>query len=120
MRFKIPCNKGNKFYILLNILKFFPPYNKLTEREAEVFAELLYYNDVLNYIDEKKRMKLVFDYDTRSEIATKLKISTDSIYNIVSSLKRKGFLTGKSFTMKYVLPNVDMLIFEFQDDTPSI
>jgi len=104
---------GNKFYILLSILKFIPPYSKLAKREREVLAELYYYNDKLSYIEEDKRMKLVFDYDTRSEIAVKLGVSTDSIYNIVSSLKRKGLVENRNFVKKYVLNDVDNLVFEF-------
>lgn len=113
MKLRIPSNMGNKFYILLSILKFIPPYNKLSKREREVLAELYYYNSKLEYIEENKRMKLVFDYDTRSEIATKLEISTDSVYNIVASLKRKGLITHRDLVKKYVLKDVDSLIFEF-------
>lgn len=120
MRLRIPSNTGNKFFILLSILKFIPPYNRLTKREREVLAELYYHNAALAYIEEEKRMKLVFDYDTRLEIATKLNVSSGSIYNIVASLKRKGLLENRAFVEKYVLHDVDSLIFEFLKDGNSV
>lgn len=114
MRLKIPANLGNKFFILLSILKFIPPYSRLANREREVLAELYYYNNALSYIEEDKRMKLIFDYDTRTEIATKLNISSDSVYNIVSSLKRKGLVEHRNLVSKYIIHDVDSLIFDFK------
>lgn len=108
MKLNIPYNKDkNKYLMMLNLFSYISPYSILNNREKQVLSELYFYDYELKGLDEKKRDKLIFDYDTRSEIAEKLDISTDSVYNIMSSLKKKDFILGKHLNRKVILPDVD-------------
>ena len=73
----------------------------------------MYYNDQLKDLDEKKRNILIFDYDTRQEIADKYDLSIASVYNIMSSLKKKGFLEKSSLVSRYLFKDEEQIIIEF-------
>ena len=100
MELKIPVKGADRFNLMLNLFSTFKPYNLLNNRERQVLSELLYVDYELKQLDEHRRNKLIFDYDTRREIAAKLSISTSSIYNIMSSLKKKGFIGENTLELK--------------------
>ncbi|MBD3256569.1 MAG: hypothetical protein GF383_15850 [Candidatus Lokiarchaeota archaeon] len=104
---------ADKFFFMLNLFGSLKPYNTLNNREKQVFAELMYYNEQLKDLDERKRNVLIFDYDTRQEIANKYDLSIASVYNIMSSLKKKGFL-GKSYLVdRYLFKDEEQIIIQF-------
>ena len=105
MELKIPIKGSERFLLMLNMFSSFKPYSSLNNRERQILAELLYADYELRQLDERKRNKLIFDYDTRREIAQKLGISTNSIYNIMSSLKKKGFIGNNSLNNKIKYTN---------------
>lgn len=116
MKLKIPVKGRKKFLVIVNLLDTFSPYNQLSPKEKEVYADLLYYNAKLSYIEDvSKRNKLIFDYDTRKEIGQRLGIKPSNIYNVMASLRRKGIIDKKSFINKYVIGDIDDLSFIFDD-----
>jgi DNA-binding MarR family transcriptional regulator len=114
MELKIPSKGSQRFLVMLNLFDAFTPYSKLNNREKQVLSELLYQDYELRALDEDKRNRLIFDYDTRRELAKALKITTNSVYNIMSSLKRKGFI-GKS-SLDRRLKYTDTIKIKFLDD----
>ena len=70
-----------------------PFLKKIRGREADVFAELLYYNfvkkDVKNDVD---RAKLVLSPEIRRDIESHLGISTAIFRNALSGLRQKGLV----------------------------
>lgn len=117
LKLNIPVKGSKKYLIILNTLSFVQPYSQLNNREKEVLAELLYYNNSLSYItEEKRRNKLVFDYDTRLEIANKMGVKTHVVLNNISSLRKKGLLNENSFVSKYVIKDLTSLTFLFNVD----
>ena len=68
------------------------PLIKLRDKELDVLAELLYYNNKLKDIDIKNRWKLILDYDNKKDIANTLGISVASLGNNLSSLRKKGII----------------------------
>ena len=44
LTFKIETEPEKYFHQLIEILKVFPPFNKLRKRQREVFGEILYHN----------------------------------------------------------------------------
>ncbi len=104
----IPVEEGNEYKMLIGIYSFIPPFSKLSRREKQLLSHYLHYNHMLSYIPEDKRNKLIFDYDTRTDIAQKLEVNLDNLYNIHKSLKKKGFIesNGKEdvLVQKYIIP----------------
>lgn len=113
MELKIPIKGSERFLLMLSMFSSFKPFNTLNNREREILSELLYLDYELRQLDQRKRDRLIFDYDTRQEISQKLGISTNSIYNIMSALKRKGFI-GKG-TLDRRLEYVNEINIKFLD-----
>ena len=119
MKLKMPVKGPDRIFLMLNMLSTIKPFNSLNNREKQVFAELLYVNHELKQLDENKRNRLIFDFDTRREISQKLDISHDSVYNLMSTLRKKGLLTKEGFVKRYMIPYTDQLIVEFDEGTGS-
>ena len=117
MELTIPVRGADRFYLMLNLFSTFKPYSLLNNREKQVLAELLYVDFELQPLEERRRNKLIFDYDTRREIGQKLSISTNSIYNIMSSLKKKGFI-GEN-TLKHRFDYTDEIKIQFVNERPQ-
>ena len=116
MNLKIPVKGSNRFFLMLNMFSVMKPFNTLNNREKQVLAELYYVNYELRKLDENKRNRLVFDFDTRREISQKLNISHDSVYNLMSTLRKKGLLTKTGFVDRYILSYTDILTVDFRND----
>ena len=113
MNLTIPITGSDRFLLMLTLFAPFKPYSTLSNRERQILSEMYYLDYELRKLDEKKRDRLIFDYDTRREIGHKLGISTNSVYNIMSSLKKKGFI-GKG-TFKRNLKYADEIKIKFSD-----
>ena len=118
---KIPVKERDFFRMYLAIRQ---PFDKLRERDTDIFAELLYYEYKYSSIsDEKVKWKMVFDYSTKLEIASKLGISTDIIRNSLTYLRKKGKIgKGNIIPKKFLLrPNdKNSLKFEFVIDNSQL
>jgi hypothetical protein len=72
MRIKIKTNDNNYFIKLLSIINNIPPFNKLRPKELELYAHLLTVNHKYRNIPFKERNTLLFNSDTKIEIASKM------------------------------------------------
>jgi len=98
----ITTDKRKFFRQYLNILKpVLKPH--LINGELNVLGELLYYNNKYKDIAQKERMKLIFDYDTKVDIVDNLSISPGTLSNIITSLRRKKYLTDKSISKSIII-----------------
>jgi hypothetical protein len=118
MTIEIPTSKRIFFRQSLEIIKILPPLNKLGNRELDLLAELLYYNNLYKNVDEKIRGKLIFDYDTRLSIREYLNINELNLNNLFTSLRKKNIITKRSIGNTYgiteELPNITFK-FKFND-----
>ena len=114
---KLPVKERNFFRMYLDVRK---PFDNLRERDMDVFAELLYYEfKYSNIADENVKWKMVFDYSTKLEIASKLGVSKEVVRNSLTYLRKKGkILSGNTIPKKYLLnPNEkNSLKFDFVID----
>jgi hypothetical protein len=101
MEINIPTKHDDRYYMLLTFLSAIKPFSFLRKRELQVYAELIKYWHEYKDLTPKQRNKLIFDYDTRLQIAEKYKTSVDNIYNITSALKKKGLITDNAIIEKY-------------------
>lgn len=113
MQVNINIGDREKYHILTEIFSFSSPFKNMSRRERQVYAELNYYYNKLPGLDDKKKNKLIFDYDTRREISEHLGVKPEQIYNIIALLKKKKLVTKNSLVARYILPDVDKLTFNF-------
>ena len=116
MRIKIKTQEATYFLKFLYILSSLPPFDKLRPKELELYAHLLTINNKYRNIPFKERNKLIFNSDTRINIANKMGIKVSGVYNILSSMKNLGIIEEGSLIPKYTLPKSDKLIFIFEED----
>jgi len=115
LKLAIPVDSTNKFQVMLQLLSHLKPFSSLRKRELQVFAELLKYNNRWKELPDRERNTLIFNYDTRLEIAEVLGISVDNVYTVIEGLKKKQFIVGEknknSLNPSYALAEVDKIIF---------
>lgn len=82
------------FRVYVAIIK--PFLRGIRDREADVFAELLYFNYVKRSIPDKEdRFKVIFNSDIKNEILKYIGISDDIYRNCLSSLRKRELITDK-------------------------
>ena len=112
MKLNCPAvSEEDKFDLIMNILSFIPPFNKLRKRDKEVLTGLYYANYLYKDIPENKRNILIFDYDTRQEIAKKYGMSINSVYVCMMQLRKLGLITESTLIKKYIVHDTDEIIF---------
>ncbi len=99
--FNVDTNPEKYFHQVVEILKIFPPFNQLRKRQRETFAEILYQFHVYRNETEAVRERLVFDYKTKEEIASRLGISKGNLYNIYKELRQLNLLTKEGINEKF-------------------
>lgn len=91
-RFRFQYNTREFYRAYVEILK--PFLKGVRDKEADVFAELLYFNYLKRDIPTTKdRFKIIMDSEIRKEIVDYLKISDAIFRNALSSLRRRELLT---------------------------
>lgn len=93
------------YRVYVGIIK--PFLRGIRDREADVFAELLYFNYVKREIpDIKDRFKIIFNQDIKNEIIEYLQISDDVYRNCLSTLRKRELIRedGTIHDMYLVVP----------------
>jgi len=117
MKIRIKTQEDNYFIKLMLILNNIPPFDKLRPKELELYAHLLTVNHKYRNIPFKERNKLIFNYDTKIEIANKMGIKLTGVYNILSTLRSSKMIEEDSLIPKYAISKTNELIFIFDDET---
>jgi len=110
----IPTSKTKFFRQGLEIIRHIPPLNLLSNRELDVLAHLLYYDYLYRDIPEDLREKLVFDYEIRVIIRDSIGISEAVLNNLITSIRKKGIITGKKTISIGLNPDNPDIIFKFK------
>ncbi len=90
--------------------------SRLNENPLRVLAQLLFYNNHYRALDDDTRWKMVFDYDTRMKICTKLNMPATHLNSYLTQLRRLGIVVGRKVADSYVVyPEEDMrLVFDLK------
>lgn len=114
----IKTNKKNFFRYWLIFTK---PLHKLSDRDIDVAALLLYhYFELRKKVDDEElAWKLTFDHDTRVNIISELNLSSDQILrNILTSLRKNKVVTDNKVNPSFIPvlddTNVFSLTFNFE------
>lgn len=104
MEIKVVIDDRDGYLDVINMLGSVPPFDSLGLREKQVLSELNYWYNF--YIDtpEQVRQVMTFDYKTRVAIMNKLDVSVEVLNNNLTSLRKKGFITGRELIIK--LPKI--------------
>lgn len=95
----IPINSEYQFYrYYIEILNAF---KHLRDREKDVFAFLLMFNNKLKDQPDLIKSKLLLDYDLKMEIKSALKISDQNFNCIIHELRHKGLLMDRKINPLY-------------------
>jgi|WetSurSiteA1Bulk_404760.scaffolds.fasta_scaffold43410_2 hypothetical protein len=116
MKIRIKTQESTYFLKLMMILNNIPPFNKLRPKELELYAHLLSVNHKYRNIPFKERNKLIFNYDTKIDIANLMGVKLSGVYNILSNLRLLKIIDGESLIPKYILSKEKELIFLFEDE----
>ena len=117
LTYNINTNPEKYFHQLIEILKVFPPFNKLRKRQRETFAEILYQFHLYRNENDDVSERIVFAYKTKEEIANKLNITKGNLYNIYKELRQQDLLTKDGINPKYKYEyfNFEGVIFKFKE-----
>jgi len=89
--FKINKSEREVFRMYVELIR--PFLKGLRPREADVFAEVLYrYYKKRDVANQRDRVALVLNSDSREQIADQLDMSQAILRNAISSLRKKGIL----------------------------
>jgi predicted DNA-binding protein (UPF0251 family) len=79
------------------------PFLKLRGKEQDVLAQLMYSNYKYRELEENIRWKIIMDYDNKSEMQESIGISAASMYNYLSSLRKKGIIVDNKVHKNYLI-----------------
>lgn len=104
-----------KFYRqVLELLSSFKPLDKLRNKELDVLAIYMYYNNKYKLIDEDLRYRIINDTATRREMQNDLGVNEDVFNNNLSLIRKTGVIDmdGKLVKFLQVCPGekYDMVI----------
>jgi hypothetical protein len=101
MKLNVKVNNENYFNVLLSLLSNIKPFSELRPKEMLVLAEILRFNNLYKDIPRDDRMPVIFSYDIRLKIATRLEITREGLYNLMKGLRDKGFITHNDIPEVY-------------------
>jgi len=104
-----------KYQLLLEMFSWMPTIKKLSPREKQVLAIIMFYYNKYKLLPEDERNRLIFDYETRQIIADNLGIKKQVVYNIFLSLKKKDIIGENEVEPKYIFPDLKKLIISFDE-----
>ena len=67
-----------------------------------VFSLFLYYNYIYRNLEEDKKWKMVFDYDTKVKIMNEVNINEGHLNTYISILRNMHLLTGKQISSPFI------------------
>ena len=114
MTIPIPTNSEIYFKQYLKIINIFNK-NKLTENEMNVVAEMnkVLYSLIKDGNPVPTALKLLLDYDNMITMCNKLSLSEVYWRNILTSLRRKNVLKGKTLSKTFIIPIVNEINLQF-------
>ena len=93
MKIPLKTNKDRFYREVLEILKSFPPINKLRPKELDLLAEFMMQNAENKDLPPNKRRIILFSTENRKMIQDKLGMSQAVFNNNLFGLRKYGLIT---------------------------
>lgn len=121
MEKSIPIKTTSKSFYR-QYLELLNPLIKLRGKELDVLAALLKYNNKLKDIPAEHRWKIIFEYETKTEIRTELGLSEASMNNNLSALRKKSIIKNNKVVKSLLInPGKECKVsFKFSINEPSV
>jgi len=116
MELKIKTDPSRFFRQLLEILDFTPKYIILSNREKDVFAEILMYSWIYKDVAKEERWIIITSSDIREKMRVKLGMSKEGLNNIFTALRRKKLITFTGVSEDYLMTPDSILTIKFYQD----
>ena len=114
MQVVLKFSRDNDFYDVLLILRFIPPFDRLTMVQLRVYAKLLTHYYDIEELTKKQREERIFSYDLRRKIQDELNINDSVFRNCLSALRRVGVLNKTELVDKYIIEYGDTVSVNFK------
>jgi hypothetical protein len=92
---------SNEYQFFRYYVEFMNAFKHLREREKDVFASLLMFNNKLRNHSVDIREKLLLDYDIKMQIKEALGIKDDNFNCIIHTLRQKDVLKDRKINPLY-------------------
>ncbi len=96
MKIKRNVDKSTFYREVLELLRSFPPLNKLRPKEVDLLCEIMRQNDYYRNLDKQIRKTIIFSTDNRKDLCDKLGCSSDALNNNLSILRKHKLLSAKN------------------------
>jgi len=116
MELKIKTDQKKYFRQLLEVLAFAPKFCELSQRERDLFAEILRVNWSYKTLSKEDRWTLITSSDSREKMRLVIGVSKEGLNNLYTSLRRKGFVTFSGIVDDYMLTPATTLTIKFYSD----
>jgi hypothetical protein len=102
---KINIGTDNRrfFRQYLTILREFQPLDLLCNKELDLLAEFMYWNNELKDLPDEHKWKIIFHYDTKMKMKEHLKMSEVGFNNNLRTLRKKGFISKSKLTKSWMI-----------------
>jgi len=113
----IPLNNKRDFFSLyLELLKDFPPLNKLRPAERTYVSLIMWYKDKYRNLDPDIRDELIFSMSNRKKINKELGILDTTAYNVLKNIRKKKVIIGTELisNLNINIEDAHQLIFNFK------
>jgi hypothetical protein len=100
----IPINvtsRYNFFRMYVELIKDFPPLNKLSPKEREYVSLIMYYLDIYKKLPNEEINDMIAS--KREDIAKQLNMQMPAFYNMTSKIRSKGVMNGDTFNLHKIL-----------------
>ncbi len=101
MKKEIKLGVSDKQKLFRAYVEMLQPVLKLRNREADVFAQLLYLNDEKKELPEVDRFEIIFSTRYRKIILDNLKMKDASLQNCFSELRKKKLIVNNTIRKDY-------------------
>lgn len=116
MELRIKTDPSRFFRQLLEILDFTPQYKDLSNREKDVFAEILMYSWIYKDVAKEERWIIINSSDIREKMRVKLGLSKEGLNNLFTTLRRKRIITFTGVDEKCLIAPDNILTIKFYQD----
>jgi hypothetical protein len=107
MKLNIKTTRKKAYRQIVEIIRSIPPLDTLRNRELDVLAILMYYNNKYKDVDEDIRWRVINDTSTKREMQREIEMSEDIFNNNISLVRKAGLIDKEGKIPKFLQIPID-------------